>query len=71
MSINAATVSSLWQKLDTLTLTDDESAVLHRAFDAPMFVKRPVERVRARFGGGLWVGDSGGSRGRCSASRNG
>jgi hypothetical protein len=33
MPINAATVSSLWQKLDTLTLTDDESAVLHRAFD--------------------------------------
>ena len=55
MPINAATVSSLWQKLDTLTLTDDESAVLHRAFDAPMFVKRPVERVRARFGGGLWA----------------
>lgn len=60
MPINAATVSSLWQKLDTLTLTDDESAVLHRAFDAPMFVKRPVERAirapvrRRTVGGRFW-----------------
>jgi len=56
---------------DSVLATQVQLEGLMEAFDAPMFVKRPVERVRARFGGGLWVGDSGGSRGRCSASRNG
>ena len=41
------------------------------AFDAPMFVKRLGRRCLGSAEGGLRAGGSGGSRGRCSASRSG